>query len=127
MKGEESESRAVLADQLESHAHDQLPIICGEATEKLVQPFEELRRFTRATPFVVAGGDAFGEGRDLGRLFPFLKQLVHRNFESPRQLFERLDVRDGVAVLDTGDVTTLQAGALLDITLRKVFLLPDGA
>ncbi len=39
------------------------------------------------------------------------------------------DSRPGrdLPVLDTGDVTTLQAGALLDITLRKVFLLPDGA
>jgi hypothetical protein len=32
-----------------------------------------------------------------------------------------------VAVLDTGNVTTLQAGALLNITLRKVFLLTDSA
>ena len=54
-------------------------------------------------------------------------ELPHWNFESTRQLFERLDARDGVAVLDTGNVTTLQAGALLDITLRKIFLLPDGA
>jgi hypothetical protein len=68
-----------------------------------------------------------GRDGDLGWLFPFAKQLVHRNFESPRQLFEGLDARDGVAVLDAGDVTALQSGALLDITLRKVFLLPDGA
>jgi hypothetical protein len=52
--------------------------------------------------------------------------------EKPRpipagQLFKRLDARDGVAVFHTRDVTALQAGALLNITLRKVFLLPNGA
>jgi len=48
----------------------QLPIIRGEPTEKLVQPFEEFRRFTRATPFVVAGGDALGRDGTSGGCFP---------------------------------------------------------
>jgi hypothetical protein len=42
----EEESGAVLADQLEGHVHDQLPVARREAAEKLVQPFEEFRRFT---------------------------------------------------------------------------------
>src|SRR5712664_3085246 len=95
--------------------------------EKLPQLLEEFRRFTRATPFVLIGGDASLEGLYLGRHFPVVKQLVERNFESPGHLFERLDARDGVAVLHTRDVATLQAGALLDVPLRKVFLLPDGS
>jgi hypothetical protein len=66
--------------------HDQLPVIHGDTAEKLVQPIEEFRRFTRAAPFGVTGGDAFPEGTE------------------PQA-----------------------AVALFDITLRMVFLLPDGA
>jgi len=126
-RSRKEESGAVLADHLESHVHDRLPVAPGEAAEKLVQLFEKFRRFARAAPFDAAGGDAFGRGWDLGRLFPVVKQLIHRNFESPRHLFEGLDAWDGVAILHTRDVTTLQAGALLDITSREVFLLADGA
>src|SRR5260370_194371 len=68
------------------------------------------------------GGSAGG----LGRGFSIVKKLVHGNFESAGHFFECLDTRDGVAVFDTRDVAALETGALLNVPLRKPFLLPDG-
>ncbi len=121
------ESGAILADQLEGHVEDQFPVFLRDAAEKLSQALKVTRGFSRVTPFGAIGGDAFWKGLDLGRLLAVVKKLVERDFESAGHFFERLDAGDSVAVLHTGDVTTLQAGALLDITLGEVFLLPDGA
>jgi hypothetical protein len=53
--------------------------------------------------------------------------LIKWAFESARQLFQRLDGRDRVAILDTGNITTEEAGALLDITLGKFLFLAQSA
>src|SRR5260370_499766 len=121
------ESGALLADQLERHVHDQLPVVLRETREKLLEVLKEFRRSTGAAPLVTIGGDAFREGPNLGWRFSVVKQLVERNFESAGHLFQRLDARDGVTVLHTRDVTALQAGAFLDIPLREVFPFPDGS
>src|SRR2546422_5892543 len=119
--------QALLADHLKGHVHDQLAVVRGEAAEKLAEALEEFCRFTGAAPLVAFGRQARRERWRLGRRFPVVKKLVHGNFKSAGHFFQRLDARDGVAVFHTRDVAALEAGALLDVPLRKVFLLPDGA
>ncbi len=97
---ETKESGTVSAYQLEGHVKDQLPVSLRDAPEKLTQPLKKLGGFAGLAPFITLAG--------------------------ARQLFERLDARDGVAVLDSGDVATLQASAPLDVPLRYVLLLADG-
>jgi hypothetical protein len=68
-RSRKEESGAVL-DQLESHVHDQLPIVCGEAAEKLVQPIEEFRRFTRAAHSTSPADMPFGRDGTSGGCSP---------------------------------------------------------
>jgi hypothetical protein len=123
----QEESGALLADHLKGQVHDQLAVVCGEAAEKLVEAPEEFRRFAGTAPRIASGGHARREGRGLGRRFPIVEELVHGNFEGAGHFFQRLDARDGVAVLDTRDVAAFETGAFLDVPLRKVLLFPDGA
>jgi hypothetical protein len=118
-------SRALFADHLECHVHDQLAVGFGEAAEKAAEPVEEFCGFAGTAPLVA--GHALGGRGDLRWRFPVVKKLVHGDFEGPGHFFESLDAGDGVAVLDTGDVASLEAGALLDFALRKIFLLAYGS
>jgi hypothetical protein len=101
--------------------HDQLEVVLGKAAEKLAEAREEFRGFAGTAPLFTLIRDAFEEGRNLRRRFPVIKELVQGNFECPGHFLQRLDAREGVAVLHPRDVTAEQAGALLDVTLRKAF------
>jgi hypothetical protein len=106
--------------------HDQLAVFIGDATEELAEAFEEFGRFAGAAPLVLARGHARWKRRNFRRGFPVVEKLVHRNFEGARHFLQSLDARDGVAVLHARDLAALEASALLDIALRKVFLFADG-
>src|SRR6266567_2761063 len=121
------ESGALLADQLESHVHDQLAIVLVDAAEQRPQAVEETRVFTLAAPVVALQLNPLGEGRRFGRRFAVVEQLVERNFESSSQLFERLDGGNSVAVFHARNVAALQPSALFDVALREVFLFPYSA
>jgi len=60
-------------------------------------------------------------------LFAIVEELIKWAFESARQLFQRLYGRNGVAILDTGNITTEQTSALLDITLGEFLFLAQSA
>lgn len=120
-------SGALFADHLEGHVHDQLAVGFGEAPEKMAEAVEESCGFAGLAPFVAAGGHAFGERGDLRWRFSIVKKLVHGDFEGAGHFFKRLDAGDGVAILDARNVASLQAGALLDIALRKIFFLAYGS
>jgi len=115
---ETKESGTVSAYQLEGHVKDQLPVSLRDAPEKLTQPLKKRGGFAGLAPLISLEGSAFRQGRYFGPRVAVVEQLVHRNFEGARQLFKRLDARDGVAVLDSGNVATLQASALLNVPLR---------
>jgi hypothetical protein len=81
------------------------------------EALEKVCRLAGTAPLVAIRRHARWERTRLGRRFPVVKKLVHGNFESAGHLFQRLDARDGVAILHTRDLATLQASALLDVPL----------
>jgi len=104
---------------------DELAVVLGEAAEKLAEALEETRGVAGVAPVAVIVGGVLGDGPKFGGRIAVVKELVERNFEGAGQFFKGLDARDGVAVFDARDVATLEAGALLDVALGKVFLLAD--
>jgi len=60
-------------------------------------------------------------------LFAVVEELIKWALESTRQLFQRLDGRDGVAILNAGNVTPEETSALLDITLGEFLFLAQSA
>jgi len=120
-------SGAVFADELKGHVHDELAVSFADAAKEISQALEITRGITVAAPFLAVGLDAFREGRRLGRLFAIVEKLIERDLKRAGQFFESLDGGNSVAVLDAGNVATLEAGALLDVTLGEVLLLPHGA
>ena len=60
-------------------------------------------------------------------LFAVVEELIKWAFESARQLFQGLDGRDRVAIFDTGNITTKETGAFLDITLGEFFFFTQSA
>jgi len=63
----------------------------------------------------------------LRRLFPVIEELIKWAFESTRQFLKRLDGGNSVAILDSRDVTTQEAGTLLMITLGEFRFLAQSA
>lgn len=57
----------------------------------------------------------------LGRLVTLVHDFVQRHVESARPLLERFDGRNGVTVLDAGDVATQKARSFFDVALAEVF------
>lgn len=105
---------------------DELAVWLGEAAEKLAKALEETGGFAGVAPFAVTVGGARGDGLKFGGRFAVVKELVERDFQGAGQFFKGLDAWDGVAVLDARDVAAFEAGAHLDVTLGKIFLLADG-
>ena len=82
----------------------------------------QIARFFPGAPQAISSALLrFGRLGKLGRLFAVVEELVERDFHGPRQLFERLDRRNGVAVLHARDVAAEQSGALFDVALGKFF------
>src|SRR5208282_1804786 len=57
------------------------------------------------------------------RLLALVKEVVQGHFQCPRKLLQRLQVWDGMAVLNAGDVTANQTSARFDVTLGEVLFL----
>jgi hypothetical protein len=60
-------------------------------------------------------------------LFTVVEELIKWAFESARQLFQRLNGRNRVAIFDTGNITTEETSTLLDITLGEFLFLAQSA
>ncbi len=70
---------------------------------------------------------SLGKMRQPRRLFSLVEQLVEGNLKRMGQLLQGFDRRNRVAVLDSGNISTQQAGALFDVTLRDFLDFTDGA
>ena len=83
--------------------------------------------FTDAAPGDIIRRFALGEIRQLRRLLAVIKELIEWALESASELFQRFDGWDSVAILDTGNVATKQAGALFDVALGEFLFFAESA
>jgi hypothetical protein len=109
------------------HVEKQLAIFIVGFAQQASKLVEVASLFARGAPRDVVGRLALGEIRQLRRLLSVVEELIKWAFESARQLFQRFNGRDRMAILDAGDIATKQAGTLLDITLGEFLFFAQGA
>src|SRR5215468_3512777 len=109
------------------HIQQQLAIFIVRFAQQATKLVEVAGLFSRAPPGDVVRGLALGEVRELRGLLAIVEELIKWAFESTRQLLQRLDRGNSVAILDTRDVAAEQTGTLLDITLGEFLFFAQGA
>ncbi len=119
LKTQPPEGTLLAFNHLLSHEKQQPTVGFLNATHKPAETAQQARLFSRTSPSDVIGTLPFRKVGQHGRFFAVVEKLVERNFHRPRQLFKRLDRRNGVAVFDARDVTAEKASALFDIALGK--------
>jgi hypothetical protein len=103
------------------HVKQKPAVAIIDATQKPAKTAQHARVFPRTPPGNVVGRLPLGKIGQHGWLFAVVEKLVERNFHGPRQLFQRLDRRNGVPVLDARDIATKKTSALFDVALGKFF------
>src|SRR5579872_1702953 len=89
--------------------------------EQLTELREQTCILALGSPFV--SGLALRKSRQLGRIFAIVEQLIHRNFQGACELLQRLNCRNGMSMLHTGDIAAKQTCPLLDLALRELLFL----
>jgi len=126
-EGEDWISKQLPIGHFLGHIQEQFAIFLISFTQQAAELVEIARLFSGTAPGDIVGRLALGEVRKLRRLFAVVEELIKWAFESTRQLFQRFDGRDRVAILDAGNITTEEAGALLNITLGEFLFLAQSA
>ena len=68
-----------------------------------------------------------GRFGQLRRFLAVVEELIKWAFESTRQLFQRFDGRNCMAIFDARNIAPKQAGTLLDVTLGEFLFLAQSA
>jgi hypothetical protein len=103
-----------------SHVEQQPAVAFFNATEESAETAQIPSIFPSVAPGDVVRALPFRQVRKFGRFFTVIEQLVKRHFHGAGQLFERLDSRNGVTVLDARDIAPKQACALFNVALGKL-------
>src|SRR5207302_1859107 len=90
-----------------------------EARHELVQVNGIL---SSTAPRAAVGRSLFEKVRDAKRLIAVIKQLIQRDFKSPRHLLQRFNGWDCVAIFDARNVAAQQPRSLFDISLGELFI-----
>jgi hypothetical protein len=93
-----------------------------QAAEESPKTAQVASIFSPAAPGDVVRALPLGKIGKCGRFLAVVEELVERNFHRARQLFESLDCRNGVSVLDARDVAAKQTCPLFDVALREIFV-----
>jgi hypothetical protein len=109
------------------HIQEQFAILLVGFAQQAAELVEVARFFSGAAPGDVVRRLALGQVRKLRRLFTVVEELIKWAFERARQLFQRLDGRNRVAIFNAGNIATEEAGTLLDITLGEFLFLAQSA
>src|SRR5437899_1178700 len=109
------------------HLGKQAPVATFHAPEQTAELAQRSRVFARAAPRAFGRRPALGQVGQFERLLAVVEELIQGNFEGAGELLQRLDRRDGVPVLNAGDVAADQARALLDVPLRELLFLAQCA
>jgi hypothetical protein len=99
-------------------AEDQPALFAIHARELFGEEAELAGGFLVEAPDGV--GLLFGDAQFLDGSFIVGEELMERNIQGAREFFQRLNRRDGAAILQARKVTAKQAGAFLDVALREV-------
>src|ERR1700677_1346787 len=99
-------------------AQDQPALFAVHARELFGKEAELAGGFLVEAPDGV--GLLFGDAQFFDGSFIVGEELVERNVQGAREFFERLNRRNGAAILQARKVTAEQAGAFLDVALREV-------
>src|SRR5882672_8687298 len=110
-----------------SHVENELAIPFFHFAQQATKLVEKACIFAHAAPGDVIRRLPLGEIRQYGRLFAVVKELIEWALESACQLLQCFDGRDSMAVLDTGNVATKQAGTLFDVALGELLFFAECA
>src|SRR6267378_2965532 len=99
------------------HVEYQLAIPLFHFAQQATKLVEKACIFADAAPGDVIRRLPLGEIRQYGRLFAVIKELIEWALESACQLLQCFDGRDSMTILNTGNITTEQAGTLFDVAL----------
>src|SRR5205823_414206 len=110
-------SRLLSADELGGEVNQHKAVALADAAEKQAQPVHIASRLAVQAPVVAVGIlDRLRQRRRFGRLLPIVEKVVQGNFQRLGEFFQGRQGRNGPAVLQPGDVGTLQPSALLDVS-----------
>lgn len=118
---EESPGTPLAVRHLLGHVQKQTPVWLLDAAKETTEAAQITSIFSGASPRDIVRTLPLGKVWKLGRFFAVIEELVERDFHGSSQLFQRLDRRNGVTVLDTRDVAAKQSRALFDVALGKLF------
>src|SRR6266849_191552 len=101
------------------HVENQLAISFFHFAQQAAKLVEKACFFAGAAPRDIVRRLALGEVWQLRRLFAVVKELIEWALERARQLLQRFDGWNSMAIFDAGNVTAKQTGALLDVALGE--------
>ena len=101
------------------HMENELAILFLDLAQEAKQLVQIASFFPDAAPGDVVRRLALGQIGKLRWLFSIVEELVEWALEGARQFLQRLDSRNSVAILYTGNITAKQASSLFDVALRE--------
>jgi hypothetical protein len=118
-------SQRLAIGHLLGHVEQEPAVRFFDFAEQPAKTTQITRIFPSAAPSDIVRALPLRQIGKLGRFFAIIEHLVERHFHGARQLLQGLDGGNGVAVLDTRDVTAKQAGALFNVALGKFLCLTE--
>src|SRR6266481_1890378 len=109
------------------HVKNELAIPIFDFAQQAAKLVEKACVFADTAPGDVVRRLALGEIRQLRRFLTVIKELIEWALESASQLLQRFDGRDSMTILNTGYVTTKQAGTLFDVALGEFLFFAECA
>jgi hypothetical protein len=110
-----------------SHVKQESPVVFFNATHEPAKLVQKTSLLPDAAPNNIVGALALRKVGEDGGFFSVVEKLIERDFQSARQFLKRFDGRNGMAILDAGDIATKQSGALFDVPLGKLFFFAHDA
>ena len=109
------------------HVKNEFAIPIFDFAQQAAKLVEKACVFADTAPGDVVRRLALGEIRQLRRFLTVIKELIEWALESASQLLQRFDGRDSMTILNTGYVTTKQAGTLFDVALGEFLFFAECA
>lgn len=109
------------------HLQKQLSVGFVRLAQQPAKLVEVTRLFPHATPGNIVRRFSLGEVRQFWWFLTLVKQLIEWALKSTRNLLQRLDGWNGVAIFNAGNVTAKKTCAFLDVALGKFLFLPHSA